>query len=90
MFFLYKKYKWSIGKRDDGIYLWFYPNVDDLESLLQYEDEGWAEVDMVCYKAIDIGTKEAVDSFSELYSLVSEKVYGVDLVLEDIISDDDF
>jgi len=44
---------------------------------------------MVVYKDSEIGTREARASFTELYSLLTEKVYGVDEVLDDIIADDD-
>ena len=89
IFFLYKNYKWSMAKRDADHYLWFYPNAESLDSLLQHGPGEWSEVDMVCYKDSDIGTKEAKASFAELYSVVKEKIYGVDEVLDDIISDDE-
>lgn len=90
IFFLYKNYKWSIAKRDDGHYLWFYPNAGNLEALAQSGPHDWSQIDMVVYKDSDIGTKEAKASFADLYSLVKEKVYGVDIVLDDIISDDEW
>ena len=88
VFFLYKeKYKWSMAFRDGSYYLWYYPGNQSLEDLSQ---ERWDDdIPMVSYKDADIGTKEAKASFAELYTLVKEKVYGVDEVLDDIIGDDD-
>ena len=45
---------------------------------------------MVTYKDTEIGTKEAKASFAELHTLIKERVYGVNDVLDDIISDADF
>lgn len=86
IFFLYKgKYKWSMNLRDDSYYLWYYPGKQSIEHLAQ---EQWdEEIPMVTYKDADIGTKEAKASFAELYTVVKEKVYGVDAVLDDIIGD---
>lgn len=90
-FFLYKgKYKWSIAKRDNENYLWYYPGPERLEMLCRLEEaEDWENIDMVKYSDREIGTKEAVASFSELFTVVKEKLYRVDDVLDDIISDDD-
>lgn len=89
LFFLYKdKYKWSITKRDQGHYLWFYPGNETLEQLASYEGHDWENgVLMVTYQDIEIGTKEARASFSELHTLIKEKLFGVNEVLDDIISD---
>lgn len=92
IFFLYKgKYKWSITKRSDGFHVWFYPGDISLEALASIEEmgESYEGIPMVHYHDNDIGTKEARATFSELYTLVSEKVYGIDTVLDDIISDAD-
>ncbi|MFL9976056.1 hypothetical protein [Paraburkholderia graminis] len=89
-FFRYKnKYTWSISKRDDGYTLWLYPGKQSIDELLDAEaSSDWRGVEMVVYKDSEIGTKEAKASFSELYTVVKEKLYGVDRVLDDIISDD--
>lgn len=89
IFFLYKnKYKWSIRKDDSNEYfLWYYPGRTDLEELSHYDDEDWEGVPMVSYKTSEIGTKEAVASFSELYSILKERIHGMNDVLDDIISD---
>lgn len=89
LFFLYKgKYKWSIIKSDEDKYhLYFYPGDEDLERLAYYDGNDWEGTPMVTYSDEDIGTKEAKASFSELYTLIKERVYGVNEVLDDIISD---
>lgn len=87
IYFLYKgKYKWSIAHRDEGYYLFYYPGDDSIQNLA---DEPWnPQIPIVVYKDTDIGTKEAKASFAELYTVVVEKVFGVDAVLDDIIGDD--
>lgn len=88
-FFLYKeKYKWSIIKSEDGKYrLFFYPGDDDLSEIANYGPYQWESAEMISYTDSDIGTKEARASFSELHTLVKERVYGINEVFEDIISD---
>lgn len=89
LFFLYKdKYKWSIAKRGEEYLLWFYPGKETLEQIASHEGADWDKVDMVTYRDSEIGTHEAKASFSELYQLLGEKVYGVNDVLDDIISDE--
>lgn len=90
LFFLYKnKYKWSIFRRGNEHYLWFYPGGEPLNLLATYVGTDWEDgTPIVTYKDSEIGTKEAKASFSELYNVVKEKLYDVDNVLNDIISDD--
>jgi hypothetical protein len=89
LFFLYKgKYKWSISKNQKGeYYLFFYPGDQAIEHLAYYDGDDWEGTAMVTYTDAEIGTKEATSSFSELYTLIKERVYGVNEVLDDIISD---
>jgi hypothetical protein len=90
-FFLYKgKYNWSIANRENGIYLWYYPGDISLETLATIDGPEWQDVNMISYVDSDIGTKEAKASFLDLYNLVKEKIFGMDDVLDDIISDDPF
>lgn len=90
LFFLYKqKYKWSILKREDGFHLWFYPGPETIEQLSSFEAEDWrlSGTPMIHYHDAELGTREAKSSFSELFTMLSEKVYGIDQALDDIISD---
>jgi hypothetical protein len=88
VFFLYKnRYVWSMAKNDDGHRLWFYPGSPDISAYASYEGLEWEGVPMVLYSDKEIGTREAKASFSELYTIIKEKVYGLNDVLDDIISD---
>jgi hypothetical protein len=86
---LYKnKYKWSIKQCQENTHIiWYYPGTESLESLATYEPDEWGGTPMVNYHDAEIGTKEAKASFSELYTLIKERVYGINDVLDDIISD---
>lgn len=89
-FFLYKgKYKWSLQDDDDGDYLlWYYPGGGTVEELASLDaGEDWADIPMVTYKTAELGTREARASFADLYATLREKAYGMNDVLEDIISD---
>ena len=90
LYFLYnKKYKWSMAAKDGEYHLWFYPGSNTLESLIfQLENGDIDNISMVHYIDADIGTKEARASFADLYMVLSEKIYGIDEVLDDIISGD--
>lgn len=88
-FFIYRDaYKWSMRKNEEGEHvLWFYPFEENIENLAAYGADDWANVNMVAYKDSEIGTKEARASFAELYTLLKERVFGMNFVLDDIISD---
>lgn len=91
-FFIYDgKHPWSILKQHDGgYYLAYYPGGQDISYLSKISDEDWHQMDINCvsYLSKDLGTKEAKDSMAELYSVVNEKVHGMDDVLDDIINSD--
>jgi hypothetical protein len=92
IFFTYRdKYIWSVRREPDSneFLLWHYPGTDDIEQIAGNEGDDWERVPMVVYKTAEIGTKEARASFAELYSMVKERLYGMDDVLDDIISDAD-
>ncbi|MES2140826.1 MAG: hypothetical protein V4511_14050 [Bacteroidota bacterium] len=88
-FFLYNgKYKWSITKSDneEKYYIHFYPADDlSLQELSQWGD--WEGFNYVTYSSEDLKTKEAVESFRELYQLVVNKVFGIDDIFDNIIND---
>lgn len=73
-FFLYKgKYKWSISydKQNDLYNLYYYPGDITFEELSQMED--WTHYsNYIAYNTKEIGTREARDTFSELYRAVRE------------------
>jgi hypothetical protein len=90
-FFIYQdKYKWSMKKDRDGeLWLWFYPHGLALEQLSAMEGDDWERVSMVTYRTPEIPGREATQSFNELFSILKEKVYGMDDVLKDIIDNND-
>lgn len=86
-FFLYDgKYKWSISHLEEGdiYFLHYYPGNADLEALAA--EQNWNEIDYMTYSSKTLGTKEAQQTFQDLYQIVKEKIYGIDTVLNDIIS----
>lgn len=88
LFFLYRdKYKWSMREDEKGYVLLFYPGNERLETLASYVGPEWEGTNMLQYSSEEIGTKEAKASFAELYALLKESVFGVNKVLDDIISD---
>jgi hypothetical protein len=96
VFFTYKsKYKWSITKNEDsnGCHLLhYYPSEDiSIEALAAMDNFDWNLYNqIVTYSSQEIGSKEAKETFSELYTITIEKQFGMDTVLDDIISDDIF
>lgn len=85
-YFLYdNKYKWSIKKSNDDYTLFFYPTqAFSIEQLVKNND--WINfAEFVTYMSHEIKTREALESFSELYQIVSEKLYGLDDVFDEII-----
>jgi hypothetical protein len=91
LFFLYKgKYKWSVNGRapDKDCLIFYYPGDEPLEVLASFENDDWEGTPMIVYRASELGTKEAKASFLELSNIIKEKLYGVNDVLDDIISDD--
>jgi hypothetical protein len=92
-FFKYdNKHKWSIIKNEKGdYYLHYYPGDQELEELAGWPDQAWHDFnEMVSYNSKELGTKEALDSLSELYTVVQEKLYKMNEVLDEIIGDDSF
>lgn len=93
IFFVFDgKYKWSIFKRSDGHYsLMYYPGAQKLEFLAGLEDQEWAEFsDFVTYSSKDISTRESIETFKELFGVVSDLRFGMDDVLDDIINSFEF
>ena len=88
-FFLYnKKYKWSISKsEDEDYYLHFYPTDSmTIEELSVFND--WAVFNQfVTYTTKDIKTQESIETFRELYQIVSDKIFGLDDIFDEIINE---
>lgn len=87
LYFLYdSKHKWSISKdHENNLYLHYYSGDESLEELTEVIN--WADLKtMISYSSADLGTREALESLKELYSIVKEKLLGMDDVLDDIIN----
>jgi hypothetical protein len=85
-FFLYdNKHKWSIVRGNDEIYhIHFYPTDElNIDQLSHFND--WENYNLVTYSTNDIKTQEAIESFRELYQIVSNKVFGIDDIFDEII-----
>lgn len=84
LFFKYdNKYIWGIVKTEQGnIILYFYPKNKDVKELV---GTNWQNVPMISYDSNDFKSREAQESFNELYTLIIEKQYNVNDALEDII-----
>ncbi len=93
-FFKYdNKHNWSILKNSEGhFYLSYYPSNPNLSELASIPDEHWEEsnITSIGYNSKDLATKEAKDSMRDLFTIVNEKIYGIDDILDDIISSDNF
>jgi len=96
LYFLYDgKHKWSILQRanDEGVSLFYYPaktiqsSVRELSSMSAYEFNQM-EGKYIMYTDNEFKTREALESFSELYRIVKEKLLDVDTALADIIDND--
>ena len=93
IFFLYnEKHKWSILKDNtNNYYLHYYQGDLKLNDLAAWDSEQWNYFnDYVSYSTKNMTTKEALDSLSELYRIVRDKLHGMDDVFDDIIGDDFF
>ena len=91
LFFLFnKKYKWSIIKRDENFLLFLYPKDDfTIEQLSSRDDLDFSNYNnFITYTSEEIKTREATESFAELYQIINSKVLGADQILDDIINMD--
>lgn len=91
IFFCYDgKYNWSMTNPNGNHFLFFYPAISNytLKQLAKIDDpDEWEHLPMIRYDANEIGTREATATFSELYLLIKEMVFGVNDALDDIIGD---
>lgn len=88
LFFLYDgQFKWSISKgRSDNYMIRYYPGTESLQNLIDWElnPETYSYAS-VTYSTQEMKTREAVESFADLYRTVQNKVYDVESVLDQII-----
>ncbi len=87
-YFLYnKKYKWSISKSESVYYLHYYPFEITIEEISELGEEEWESYDYISYNTKELKSREAEESFLELYQILKEKIYNINEILDEIIKD---
>jgi hypothetical protein len=85
-FFVYNlKHVWSIlltGVKDDFL-LFYYKGSRPIKELAEDTNRFNNSIN---YSALDYKTKEAIESFRDLFLLVKSKTYGMDWVFKDILN----
>lgn len=92
-FFKYNnKYTWSLISDSSNFYLHYYTNNEDIGYMSQVPSEVWDDenIHSICYSSKELGTKEALESFKELNTILREKLYGMDQILDEIINTGEF
>jgi hypothetical protein len=87
LYFIYPtKHKWSIKFNSllEQYFLYYYPTGINLIILKEMDKTSQK---FVLYNSGDYKSKEADESFRELYSIVNEKVSGMDSVFRDILNE---
>ena len=91
-FFKYdKKHHWSILRNPEKqFYLSYFPGEPNLKDLAKIRDDEWVMYapHNVNYSTKELATREAIETFGELFSIVNSKVHGMDDVLDEIIGTD--
>jgi hypothetical protein len=86
LFFVYDgRHKWGIRLISGDAVLAFYPGNESIEELASTPAWDWDDIQVVIYKATEIGGREALQTFQDLHRILTEKLFGVDKVLDDII-----
>jgi len=90
-YFLYNnKHKWSIiyNAATEEYLLSLYPSTElTLDDIISSEFSGLSNYvpDSINYKSSDHKSREATESYAELYNIVKSKVFGVDDIFNDIL-----
>ncbi|MEI8572000.1 hypothetical protein U737_21635 [Methylomonas sp. LW13] len=89
-YFLYgKKYTWGIYKDGGAIVLLYFPNNESPDYLAALASYDFSDVSVMRYSSLSIGSQEAEETFRDLYTIIQEKAFGIDKVLDEIIGDFD-
>jgi hypothetical protein len=87
-FFIFnQKHKWSISFNDseNKVFLHLYPDenisLNDLTTITDWESYG----DYITYRSEEFKSKEALETFLELYDIVKSKLFGAEDILDDIL-----
>jgi hypothetical protein len=92
-YFLYdKKHKWSIYYDDDdyspAYILNYFSSNKSLKEICDMGTQEWQKFnEFISYSTKEIGTKEAYNTFRELYIIVKEKILNVSDALDEIIGE---
>ena len=88
IFFTYmSKHNWSMYLREEkGYALHYYPGDETIEDLASIST--WEDVSMITYTSSELGTREAFESMRDLHTILTEKLYGLNKVLDEIIDSD--
>lgn len=84
---------WGIFKQDnDQIILSIYPQKDlpiTVNDLVNMDDLDWklTPPTSIAYSSESLKASEALESFTELYKVIIEKLYGIDDIFDQIIQD---
>jgi hypothetical protein len=95
IFFRYdNKYIWGIREdvNEEGeliYYLTYFPDNTMISHLVSLPNYELKEIKQLVYFSAEFNSREATQSFAELYTIINEKKFGVDSVLEDIIKSGD-
>ena len=88
-FFLFDgEFKWAIERENnEGIYsVYFFPSDSkSIEELSNHQDLMY-HIEYVKYSTEELKSKEAIETFKELYQIVVEKVFDIDKMFDKIIS----
>ena len=79
------KYVWGISKHGEILFLYLYPKTKEITEI--NANIIWSSFEFISYNTEELKTREALESFAELYLIVKEKLHNVDGVLDDIIGD---
>jgi hypothetical protein len=89
-YFLYDgKHKWSITHLGDDDYtLAYYASPYSIGQIHTLRTAPGFSVEPVPYSLSDIGTREARDSFCDLYTTIRDKASGLNKVMDEIIGEE--
>ena len=92
------KQKWSINKKKESLnsiknnYAIYYysteKTLEELSNLNAGSSSDWSGIDIVFYSTKTIKTREAYESFEQLYTKLNEKIYDIDKIFNEIFDID--
>lgn len=87
-FFIYNnKHKWSMIRSGSDFTLFLYPDENIKLEELAFDTDFDRYNNFVSYRSEEYKSAEATETFSELFKVVKNKIFGVDDILDDILKD---